>query len=189
MIHKFQDIGQQQECYTFQEINILKNMITLWTNYAMWTRSLLISTVLNLPESQVIRNRVYDLPAEFYSILRVFYGDSIAQQFLNYFQRYIIIQANLINALSSNDQDTANIHTQELYQNADEIAAFLGQFPYWDESQWKQYLYQDINMYLEEARAFMTGEYEREIGIYDRILINAGNIGEYMTRGILGFAR
>ena len=187
MIDKLQETDRQQRCLTFEELNILQNMITLWTNYEMWMRSLMISTLLNLPQSQAVRNRVYALPTEFYSTLRVFHGDRIAQQFLNYFQKYIVLQAQLIDALERNDQNAADTYTQELYRNADEIAAFLGQFPYWDESQWKQYLYTDINLYLQEARAFMQGDYEREIGIYERILLNASDIGRYMARGILGY--
>jgi len=182
-------INQQtggQRCYTFEELNILKTMITLWTNYVMWTRSLLISTVQNLPEGPAIRKRLYELPADFYSTLRVFFGNRLAQQFLDYFQSYILIQIQLIEALTNNDQAAADTYTQELYKNADEIAAFLGQFPYWSETQWKQYLYSDINAYLDEVRAFMAGDYEREISIYERILLNAQDIGEYMTRGILG---
>lgn len=177
---------EQQRRYTFEELNILKTVITLWMNYAMWTRSLLVSTVFNLPEGPAIRKRLYELPADFYSTLRVFFGNRIAQQFLDYFQRYILIQIQLIEALTNNNQAAADTYTQELYKTADEIALFLGQFPYWNETQWKQYLYADINASLDEARAFMAGDYEREISIYDRIMLNAQDIGEYMTRGILG---
>jgi len=187
MINKLQETGQQQKCLTFEQLNVLQNMVTLWTNYAMWTRSLMISTLLGLPESQAVRNRVYAIPTEFYSALRIFYGERIAQQFLNYFQRYIVLQAQLIDALERNDQNAADTYTQQLYRNADEMAAFLGQFPYWDERQWKQYLYNDINLYLREARAFMQGDYEGEISIFERILLNASDIGRYMARGILGY--
>jgi hypothetical protein len=185
MIDKSQETGQPQRCLTFEELNILKNIITLWTNYEMWTRSLMISTLLNLPQSEAVRNRVYNLPSEFYSTLRVFYGDKIAQQFSNYFQRYIVLQAQLIDALKNHDQNAADTYTRELYQSADEMAAFLGQFPNWDENQWKQYLYNDINLFLQEAIAFMQGDYDREIGIYERNLLNASDIGQYMARGIL----
>ncbi len=188
MTDKQQETERPRRCLTFEELNILKSMITLWTNYAMWTRSLMISTLLGLPDIQAVRKRVYDLPMEFYSTLRIFFGDKIAQQFLNYFQRSVVIQAQLMAALADNDQNAADTYTQELYRNADEMAAFLGQFPYWDESQWKQYLYNDINLYLQETRAYMQGDYEREIGIYERILLNASDIGQYMAKGILGTA-
>jgi hypothetical protein len=65
------------------------------------------------------------------------------------------------------------------------LAKYLGQFPYWDESQWKSFLYQDISMFIDEIRAILLGEYEREIGIYERILTNASAIGRYMAAGIL----
>jgi hypothetical protein len=99
MIDKLQETGQPQRCFTLEELNVLQNIVTLWTNYEMWTRSLMISTLLGLPQSEAVSSRVYNLPSEFYSTLRVFFGDRVAQQFLNYFQRYIVLQAQLIDAV------------------------------------------------------------------------------------------
>ncbi|MDF3001913.1 MAG: hypothetical protein K0Q48_2032 [Bacillota bacterium] len=185
-MRKLQDTIPLERRYTFEELNILTNLIMLWNRYAIWTRSLMISTFLDLPQNQAVRKRLYDLPIEFYNTLRVFFGERIAQEFLGYFQKHLVIQAQLNEALANEDQDAAGQFTMELYRNADEIASFLGQFPYWEEALWKQYLYNDIALYLQEARAYLTGDFEREIEIYERILLNATDIGEYMTRGILG---
>lgn len=184
---KLQNTIPLERRYTFEELNILTNLIMLWNRYAIWTRSLMISTFLDLPQDEAIRKRLYDLPLEFYNTLRVFFGERIAQEFSNYFQKHLVLQAQLNQALSNQDQEGADQFTKDLYQNADEIAAFLGQFPYWEEAMWKQYLYNDITLYLQEARAYLAGDYESEIEIYERILLNATDLGEYMTRGILGF--
>ncbi|HVI39602.1 MAG TPA: hypothetical protein VM577_02995, partial [Anaerovoracaceae bacterium] len=171
MIHKFQDTERQ--CFTIEQYNILNHLITLWTHYQMWTRSLFIAKEENLQNLSAVQDRVYEIPMDFYNTMRVFYGDRLAQQFSNAIQRYIIIQINLMDAMLANDPDAANTYTQQLYESADEIATLLSQTPYWDLEQWKSLLYQDISLTIEDFRARLTGDYEREISIYERMLLNA----------------
>lgn len=187
MIHKFQEFGQQ--CFTFAQLNILNNLISLWQRYTMWTRALFFSKMENSPNLAAIQNRVNQLPMDFYNTLRVFYGERLAEQFLNSFQRYIIIQSYLMEAMIDNDQAGVNSFGQQLYATADEIASFLSQSPYWDLQQWKALLYQDISMSIAEFRAALTGDHETEISIFERLLLNAAEIGGYMASGIFQSTR
>ncbi len=182
MIHKFQEYERQ--CFTLEQFNILNNLISLWQRYAMWTRSLFLSKLENSPNLLAVRNRVYQIPMEFYNTLRVFYGERLAEQFLNSFQRYILIQSNLMDAMIANDQEKVNAFGQQLYASADEIATFLSQAPYWSFEVWKALLYQDVSNSIAGFRASLTGEYELEISIFERLLLNAAEIGGYMASGI-----
>ena len=183
MIHKFQEFRQQ--CLTFEQLNILNNLISLWQRYTMWTRALFFSKMENSPNLAAIQNQVNHLPMDFYNTLRVFYGERLAEQFLNSFQRYTIIQSNLMDAMIENDQDAVNAFVQELYTMADEIASFLSQSPYWNLEQWKALFYQDISMSIAEFRAAIASEHETEIRIFERLLLNAAEIGGYMASGII----
>ena len=182
MIHKFQE--SERQCFTFEQFNILNNLISLWQRYTMWTRSLFLSKKENSPNILAVQNRYYQIPMDFYNTLRVFYGERLAEQFLNIFQRYILIQANLMDALLANDQDRIDTLTQAWYSSADEIASLLSRLPYWNVDVWKTLLYQDISMTIANFNAALTGEYEREISIYERLLLNAAEIGGYMASGI-----
>lgn len=182
MIHKFQEYERQ--CLTFEQFNILNNLISLWQRYTMWTRALFLSKAENSPNLLAVQNRVYQLPMEFYNTLRVFYGERLAEQFSNSFQRYILVQSNLMDAMLANDQEKVNDLTQQLYAIADEISGFLSQSPYWSFEVWKSLLYQDASNSIAEFRASLTGEHEREISIFERLLLNASEIGGYMASGI-----
>ncbi len=182
MIHKFQEFGQQ--CLTFEQLNILNNLISLWQRYTMWTRALFFSKMENSPNLAAIQNRVNQMPMDFYNTLRVFYGERLAEQFLNSFQRYVRAQESLMNAMIANDQEAVNAFAQELYARADEIASFLSQAPYWSLQQWQSLLYRDISLSISEFRAALTGDHETEISIFERLLLNAAEIGGYMARGI-----
>ena len=187
MIHKFQEYERQ--CFTFEQFNVLNNLISLWQRYAMWTRALFLSKSGNSPNLNAVENRYYQIPMDFYNTLRVFYGERLAEQFLNSFQRYILIQSNLMDAMIANDQENVNAFTQQLYASADEIAAFLSQAPYWSFEVWKSLLYQDVSSSIAGFRASLTGEHELEISIFERLLLNAAEIGGYMASGIFQFSQ
>jgi len=83
MIHKFQE--SERQCFTFEQFNILNNLISLWQRYAMWSRALFLSKAGNSPNLHAVENRFYQIPMDFYNTLRVFYGERLAEQFLNSF--------------------------------------------------------------------------------------------------------
>lgn len=187
MAHKFQEF--QQQCLTFEQFNILNNLTSLWQRYVMWTRALFLSKTENSTNLAAVQNRVNQLPIDFYNVLRVFYGERLAEQFLNSFQLYVRAQSSLVNAMIANNQEAMNAAGQELYARADEIALILSQVRHWSLQQWQSLLYRDISMSIAEFRAALTGEHETEISIFERLLLNAAEIGGYMARGIFHSTR
>lgn len=186
MIHKLQE--QPYEVFyniTFSDLNVIDGIQRLWTQYVMWVRALLMALAFDDPNLAAILNRLYRVPLDFYNTLRIFYGDQIAQEMMNYLQRRLIIEGRLINAMITGGQESVDAYTLEYYKNADELAEYLGRFPYWDAARWQTLLYNDISMTFDEIQAILLGEYEREIDIYERILNNATTIGRYMAAGIL----
>lgn len=182
MVCKFQNYDQQ--CITFEQFNILNNLISLWQRYVMWTRALLLAWMENSESLPAVQNRVYQIPMDFYNTLRVFYGERLAEQVLNSFRGYSVTKQNLMGAMITNNEEAVRSYVQELYQRADEIAAVLSQVPYWNKDYWKTLLYQDISMSLAEFRAAFTGDHEMEISIFERMLLNAADIGGYMASAI-----
>ena len=171
-------------CLTLEQFNVLNNIISLWQRYVMWRRALFLSKLEQSPNTNAVEERLNQVPVDFYNTLRVFFGERLAEQFLTTFQSYTIIQTKLMNALINGDQEAVNEFARDLYAKADDLASLLSNLPYWQQDQWKALLYQDISASLTEYRAAMTGEYELEISIFERILLNASEIAEYMSQGI-----
>ncbi len=182
MACKFQDNARQ--CITFEQFNILNNLISLWQRYVMWTRSFFMAWIDNSPNLSAVQNRVYQIPMDFYNTLRVFYGERLAEQFLNSFRSYSVTKQNMMGAMIGNNEDDARFYAQELYKRADEIAALFSMIPHWNLDIWKTLLYQDISMCIAEVRAALTGAHDLEISIFERMLLNAADIGGYMARAI-----
>jgi hypothetical protein len=128
----------------------------------MLERSLLLSQAFDLPNLQVILDRIYRVPLDFYNTLRVFYGSRVAQLMLDYLQSRINSEIRLTDAMIRGDQSAVDAYTEDLYRTTDELAEFFGQFPYWDASQWKSQLYRTSGHVYREIRALLSGDYERE---------------------------
>lgn len=182
MICRYQDYGQQ--CITFEQFNILNNLISMWQRYVMWSRALFLAWKDSSANLSAVQGRVYQIPMDFYNTLRVFYGERLAEQFLNAFRGYAVTKQNLMGSMIGKDEEAVRYFAQELYRRADEIAANLSQIPYWREDYWKTLLYQDVSMSIAEFRAGLTGDHEMEISIFERMLLNAADIGGYMASAI-----
>lgn len=180
---------QQQVIIPRGGLELIDNIQTLWILYAIWERSAVLGKFLASTTQMPAQSRVFEMPLEFYNILRTYYDEDFTRQFQNFFSNRINIENNILNSMISNDQNAVNTYTQEYISNSGKIAELLGQYSYWDTSQWKNYLYKDQQLYLQEIVAFLTGDYQSEIGIFEQIVRNAQEMGRYMASGIVGSIR
>ena len=175
----------QQEYNPKEALTIINDLQILWALYFTWARTAFLGRLFNLPTMIPAQNLLKNIPSDFHNVLRRFYGDELSQQFQNYLRNRIGLEENIINAMMSNDQNAVDIYSKEYIKNADTIAEFLGTFAFWDEKQWKTYLYNDINLFFEEIRALLTGDFEKEADIFTGEINNAMEIGRYMAAGIV----
>ena len=182
MVHRSQE---GVECYTFDQIISGSRLVEAWLKNAIWMRSFVQSTVWDLPNLPTITSRVAQVPIEFYNVLRPFWGERLAQQFTDLIGSRTAIKSSILTAVMRNDQNTADQYTRELYANADEISAFLAQFPSWSRDEWQILLYDDSNMFIRQIESLLNDDYNTEASIYERIINHTINMGNYMAYGIL----
>lgn len=180
---------QQQIIIPHGGLEIIDNIQTLWILYVMWERSSIIGKFFTVPTQLPAQNRVFEIPLEFFNVLRVYYDEDFARQFQNFLSNRINIETNILNAMITNDQNAVNTYTQDYVRNSDDIAKLLGHYSYWSESQWKTYLYKGMQLHLQDILAFLTGDYQNEISIFEQIIKNAQDTGRYMASGIVGSIR
>lgn len=188
-----EDINQESPPFpdtpyiTFEQMNTIIDFRRLWVDLTIWLRALLMSIMYNQGNLSAVVNRLYNaVPLNFYNTLNVFYGPQLSEHFLALLSNFIVFAWRLSEAQKNGDSAAASAITIQWYQNADEIAYFLARLnPYWDINQWKALLHQYIGMAIEEMQAIATGDYERDILIYDRMINQALIISSYMSRGII----
>jgi len=182
MIH----INQERiECYTYDQIIAGSRLVEAWVEDAIWSRAFIMSTVGQLPNLPSISDPLGQISIDFYNALRPYWGNRLAEQFANFIGNRTAIRMHLLHAILRNDSNAADNYTRELYANADDISAFLAQFPGWTEDVWQNLLYSDNNMYLREIESILNANYNIETSIFNNTIHHRINMGNYMAYGIL----
>lgn len=172
---------------TFEQMNAIIAFRTVWLEMSMWMRNFIYSFIDDHPRLAAVTDRLYvGVPLRFYNALIVFYGTQIAEEYLNRISRIILMFWQLVEAMKNGDQEEVNRVTVELYETAEQGAAFLASInSYWDASVWRDLFTQFINMGIQVILPILQGNYENEIRVFDRIQDLAVVMGDYMARGIL----
>jgi hypothetical protein len=165
----------------------LKNYLRmLWEQHVVWTRLTILSIAFDLPDVDLVTNRLLRNPKDFESALKPLYGDKIASRFADLFRSHLVIAAQLVKAAKAGDNKAAADAEKSWYANADEIAAFLGSInPYWSEEDWKTMLHEHLALTKSEAVDILTKNYEEGISIFDKIEKQALEMADVMTYGIV----
>lgn len=176
----------------FEEINerdqlaLISDLRQLWSQLAIWSRSLIVSIAAGLGDIQMITDRLMFLPESFSKVLGKYFEPQDADRFGELLQEHISTMTALFTAEKNKDDALVNRETKNLYANAVRMAEFLaGANSYWDEEQWKGLLSDYIEMLIADLVARMAGEYAKEIDIFDDLQTQAIKIADYMSRGMM----
>ncbi len=158
----------------------------LWEQHVYWTRLVILSMVFSLPETELATERLLRNPKDFETALIPFYGEDIAGEFEELFTTHLTIAADLIKAAIENNS-TAVSDTEKLwYENADQIAAFLGSInPFWSAQEWQRMLYDHLAMTKDEAVDIISNNFSESITEFDEIEKQALDMADMMIEGIV----
>lgn len=72
------------------------------------------------------------------------------------------------------------------YDNADEIAEFLGKSnPYWSEQDWQRMMREHLDFVLQEATDLMNKDYQGSIDTYDQLEEQSLGMADMLSEGII----
>ena len=187
MIH----INELQEYnLTSGQMNLLFRMRIIWRDIATWIRSYLVSVYQDSDPKlkQTIIDKLYNVPTEYVTVLRLFFGDIIAEEYSRLLTNYITLLISLIDAQKNGNAEAVAEYTKQLYQNVDQSADFLTQInPFWQKEILKSLFYNFTNMTIEEANTFSSQDYSRNVNLFERILNYSTVIGDYLAKGLLNY--
>lgn len=184
----YNEISDLRQCITRNQVDAIYSLRMFWFELATWTRYYLISRYKGIGNEDIILARLNKVVEEFGIMLRRIFGDQITEEFLNLIYTHIKLIISLITAQIEGNADIAAEATRLLYQNAEETASFLASInPFWDKTTLRDRLYSYIRSTIEESTTFLTGEYDRNIDIFARILTHAENTGNEFALGLFNY--
>jgi len=182
MISKDQD---RQPTESLGYLNLTKSMRNFMAQMAYLTRLYLAAVYSGYGDAQAIANKLYSLPNRFQEKAELIFGAPLSEEFLNLLSLHVFYVLSLVNAIASGNQDIANYYTQLLYQNANDIASQYAKMnPFWEEMQWKSLLYNYINLVIQDAVALGSREFDKELDIFERMLLASLAMGDYLGDGL-----
>ncbi|NJD01729.1 MAG: acetylglutamate kinase [Ruminiclostridium sp.] len=158
----------------------------LWEQHVVWTRLAILSMVFNLPDVDLVTNRLLRNPVDFENALKTYYGNAGAKKFADLLTSHLVIASQLVKAAKAGDSNAAADAEKKWYANADEIAAYLGSInPYWSQQDWKTMLYKHLALTKAEAVNMLTKNYSAGISTFDEIEKQALAMADVMSSGII----
>lgn len=171
---------------SISESGLSKHLRMLWEQHVFWTRLFIISAVFDLPDLDVVTNRLLRNPKDFAEALSPIYGEAIASKFSDLLTNHLTIAAQLVKAAKAHDNNAAAQAEKQWYTNANEIAAFLAQInPYWSEQEWRRLLHMHLAMTKQEAVDYLNHDYAASVSTFDNIEREALEMADVMTNGIV----
>lgn len=178
--------NQAGVCLSQDEQALGNQLRMLWEQHVFWTRLVILSIVFDLPDLPASTARLLRNPGDFASVLRLFYDAETATQFESLFSVHLEIAAELVKAAKEGNSAAAADAERRWYQNADQIAAFLGSInPFWSAVEWQKMMHDHLAMTKTEAVDLLSQRFEDSVAVFDRIEREALEMADRMTQGIV----
>lgn len=176
----------QQPMITEAEFAFSNLIRMLWEQHITWTRLAIISMVFDLPNVDLVINRLLRNPSDFAAAFQPYFGEETASRFADLLRRHLVLAAQLVNQAKAGDSMAAAETERIWYDNAREIAAFLASInPYWSRQEWEDMYFDHLSLVKAEAVEMLNQNYLSEINLYDEMERQALTMADVMTRGFV----
>jgi hypothetical protein len=178
------ETSSSQTCVKMSEVNLTLQMRELWAEHVIWTRMFIMSVADNTTDKAAVTERLlknYDDMAE---AMTPYYADN-ASKFGDLIEEHLLIAASLVEAAKAGNSTAAADAESKWYENADEIAAFMGSInPYWNETDLMAMWHDHLKLTKDEAVARLTMNYATDIAAFDQIETQANMMADSIAYGI-----
>lgn len=177
--------NQEQPYVSYTYLNLDKAMRYLMTQLAGLTRLYFISVFSGYGNADAIAKKLYSLPFDFKEKAELIFGAPLSEEFMSLLSMHVAYIQYLADSMKSGNQDGANYATQQLYSNADAIAAQYAKMnPFWSKAQWETLLGNYVNLLIQDVVALASKDFQKEMDIADRMLLAALYMGDYQADGL-----
>jgi hypothetical protein len=146
-------------------------MRMLWEDHITWTRLAIVSLATNLPDTNSTVERLLQNQVDIGNAVKPYYGDAAGDQLAALLKDHIVLAAELINAAKTGDSSAVEQAKALWYVNGDEIGAFLSSAnpTRWSDAEMKSMMREHLDLTLNEAVHYLTGDYQASVADYDEI--------------------
>nr|WP_240793368.1 acetylglutamate kinase [Psychrobacillus vulpis] len=144
------------------------------------------SIVFNLPDLQVVQERLLRNATDMGNSIRPFYGDQTADRYTELLMEHLVLAAELVTAAVKGDAKKAKEKEKEWYRNADDIAVFLSSInPYLSKEEVQKMFYTHLALTKNEAVSMIQKKYKESVQLFDQIEEQALEMADMISGAII----
>jgi len=162
-------------------------MRQLWEDHVAWTRLYIVSVAADLPDKDLVTQRLLQNQTDIGNAIKPFYGDQAGDKLTALLTDHILGAAELLAAAKAGDTAKVDAASQKWYANADDIAAFLSSAnpKAWPLADMQAGMKMHLDLTLEEAVARLQGKFADDIRDYDKVHEHILGLADLLSSGII----
>jgi hypothetical protein len=177
--------NSNEKCLTYSQMNLIFNARLFWRRFSLWIRIYLIDRYYGVGTAEEAFGRLYLESRDFGDMLRIIFGRRNAEAYAQLLNNYTFLIRDLVSAQLAGDTAAINQHVNELYQNVEDRAKFLASInPYFNESEWRDLLRTYLQLAIEVANTFASGDFAAGVKTYDQLTDFTSRMGDVFARGL-----
>lgn len=158
----------------------------LWSQHYFWTMYVIEAIIFDLPTLEAGIDRLLRNPVDFANAIMPYYGEQAAAELEELLTSHLTIAAEVVQAAKAGDNNAYNNAQNRWHENADQLAAFLGNLnPYWSEEDWNAMLYDHLDLLTTAVGDLLSENYIQAISIYDDIELQIYEMSDMFIEGLL----
>jgi hypothetical protein len=176
------------QCITYSQMNLIFNARIYYRRLTTWTRAYIISRYLGIGSAEELFGHLYLESLDIGNMLQIVFGREYSDQYSQLLSQFAVGFRDLITHQMEGDTKAVNQDVDRLFKDIQDRAAFLQAInPYWSEAEYVYLLGTYLQLIIEEANAFASGEYSKDFDIYDRLNAHTNRMGDYFALGLYDY--
>lgn len=174
-----------EQCITPSQMNLIFTLRILLRRLLIWTRAYIRSVYAGVGTPEELFGRLYLETADFGDLILAFFGRRNANRYTQLLNQFTFGLRDLFTAQQQGNTESVNENVNSLYQNISDRAAFLASInPYFNENEWKNMSNTYLQYILEEANAYASGDYNKDIELFDNLTALTDKIGDFFAQSL-----
>jgi hypothetical protein len=163
------------------------DMRKLWEDHIQWTRNYIISVAADLPDADLVAERLLRNQDDIGNAVKPFYGDEAGNQLTQLLRDHILGAVDILTAAKAGDTAAMDAAVEAWRVNGNDIAAFLNSAnpDNWPLEDLRAGMQMHLDLTLAEAQARLSGDFAADIAAYDEVHDHILEFADVLSDGII----
>jgi hypothetical protein len=171
------------------------SMRKLWEDHITWTRNVIISFEVNVPDASVTLpdlsaalDRLFQNQVDIGNAIKPYYGDEKGDELTALLHDHIAIAGEILQAVKTGDTAAYQDANERWYANAHDIAVFFSETldpPVGSLAEWNAMMKEHLDRTTDEVVARASGNWAGDVAAYDQVHAQALEMSDMLSNGII----